>query len=147
MTVEAAESLILLTMDSVAHRQNCLREPVQDLPHELLVEALSILEGAGEDVLAISQWFADRGVKLPNPQVPEAKALARTSAQILSYLRQSDEPRTRTEIEANVRGKTACKRTALKNLCASGKVVESGEGCKGNLLRYELREQRITKPA
>ena len=145
MTVETAEALILVTMDSVAHRQNCLWDGVRDLPYELLVEALAILEGAGEDVLTIRQWFADRRVQLPAPQV--SVAVIRISEQILDYLGRSEEPQTREEIEANVKGKTVHKRTALKNLCASGRVVESEAGSKGNPLRYRTREQELQKLA
>lgn len=149
MTTESAEALILVTMDSVVHRQNCLWGAVRDLPCELLTEALTVLEA--EDVREARQWFADHGVQLPAPQVsPETGALVRISERILDYLGWSDEPRTRVEIEAHVEGRTAHKRTALKNLCASGRVVESGAGSKGDPLRYDLagaREQESQKPA
>jgi len=146
MTAETAEALILMAKHSTAHCKYCLRTRVRDLPRELLSEALSVLEP--EDVQDARRWFADYGVELPTLSVsPEDKAVIRISEQILDYLRRSEEPQTREEIETNVKGKTAHKRTALKNLCASGKVVESGEGCKGNLLRYELREQESRKPA
>lgn len=67
MTVETAEALILVTMDSVVHRQNCLWDAVRDLPCELLTEALAVLEADGEDVRDARQWFADHGVQLPAP--------------------------------------------------------------------------------
>ncbi len=88
------------------------------------------------------------GVQLPAPQVsPETEALIRISERILDYLGRSYEPRTRVKIEAHVEGRTAHKRTALKNLCATGRVVESGAGTKGDPLRYRTREQESLKPA
>jgi hypothetical protein len=135
MTAESAEALILLAMDSTAHRKNCLGDAVRDLPWELLIEALSVLEP--EDVQDARRWFADYRVELPTPQVlPETEALIRISERILDYLGRSDEPRTRVEIEAHVEGRTTLKRLAMKNLFALGKVVESGAGSKGNPFRY-----------
>jgi hypothetical protein len=149
MTAETAEALILMAKHSTAHCKYCLRTRVRDLPRELLSEALSVLEP--EDVQDARRWFADYGVELPTLSVsPEDKAVIRIREQILDYLRRSEEPQTREEIEANVKGKTAHKRTALKNLCASGRVVESGAGSKGDPLRYDLagiREQESQKPA
>jgi len=149
MTAESAEALILLAMDSTAHRKNCLGDEVQDVPRELLIEALSVLEP--EDVQDARRWFADYGVELPTlPVSPEDQAVIRISEQIFDYLRWSKEPRTRVEIEAHVEGKTARKRTALQSLCTTGKVVESGKGSKGNPLRYDLagrREQESQKRA
>jgi hypothetical protein len=57
---------------------------------------------------------------------------------IVAYLAGSDEPQTRVQIEAHVEGKTKHKRTALKALCATGRVSESGAGAKGDPLRYAL---------
>jgi len=148
MTAEKAEALVLLAMDSMIHHQNCLRDAVRDMPCELLSEALAVMEGAGENVLCVRQWFAKRGVQLPGPQV--SMTLARISGQILDYLGRSDEPQTRVEIEAHVRGKTAHKRMALKSLCTTRKVVESGAGSKGDPLRYDLartRGQESQKPS
>lgn len=151
MSGESAEALILVTMDSVAHRQNCLWGKARDLPWVLLAEALAVLEADGEDVREARQWFADHGVQLPAPQVsPESEALIRISERILGYLGRSNEPRTRVELEARVGGRTAHMRTALKNLCVSGRVVQSGAGSKGDPLRYDLfgrREQESQKPA
>jgi len=69
MSVETAEALILVTMDSVVHRQNCLSEAVLDteLPRDLLLEALTVLEadGSGADGQTTRRWFADHGVQLP----------------------------------------------------------------------------------
>ncbi len=140
MTTESAVALILVTMDSVLHNRNCLGGAVRDLPCELLTEALTVLEADGEDVREARQWLADHGVQLPVPQAsPETEALIRISEQILDYLGRSDEPRMRVEIEARVEGRTAHKRTALKNLCTIGKVVLSGAGSKGKPPRYGTR--------
>jgi hypothetical protein len=65
MTVETAEALVWTAIYSTEHFRHCLNSAVRDLPCELLSEALAILEGAGEDVPATPQWFADRGVELP----------------------------------------------------------------------------------
>jgi hypothetical protein len=146
MSVETAEALMLATMDSVVHRQNCLGGAVRDLPRELLIEALSVLEP--KDVQDARRWFADYGVELPTvPMSPEDRAVTRISEQILDYLRRSKEPRTRVEIEAHVKGKTVRKRSALKRLLAAGRVLESGAGSKGDPLRYRTREQESQKPA
>jgi hypothetical protein len=148
MSVETAEALILMAKHSTAHCKYCLRTRVRGLPQELLIEALSVLEP--EYVQDAHRWFADYGVELPTaPVVPDTEAVIRISAQILDYLRRSDEPQTRVEIESHVEGKTARKRTALKNLCTMGKVIESGKGSKGDPLRYDLagrREQESQKP-
>jgi hypothetical protein len=146
MTAESAEVLILLAMDSTAHRKNCLGDAVRDLPWELLIEALSVLES--EDVQDARRWFADYRVELPTlPVSPEDKAAIRISEQILDYVRRSKEPRTRQEIEANAKGKTVHKRSALKSLLATGRVVETGAGSKGDPLRYRIREQESQKPS
>ena len=149
MTVETAEALILVTMDSIAHRQNCLSETVLDteLPRELLLEALGVLEaeGRGADAQAIRQWFTSYGIHLP--ATPEAKALDRVSGKILAYLSQSDAAQTREAIEASIRGKTDHKRVALQNLCTNGKIVKTGAGCKGSPFLYDLRGKQSQKPA
>lgn len=137
MSVESAEAVILVMMDSVVHRQNCLWDGVRDLPRELLIEALAVLEADGEDVRDARQWFADHGVRLPGSS---GDAI---SVRILDYLGRSDQPRTRVEIEAYVKGKTVHKRSALKSLLATGRVVESGAGSKGNPIRYTM--SRLSK--
>ena len=67
----------------------------------------------------------------------EAEA-GRIGESIAAYLAGCDEPQTRIQIEAHVEGKTKHKRTALKALCAAGRVSESGAGAKGDPLRYTL---------
>ncbi len=67
----------------------------------------------------------------------EAEA-GRISEAIVAYLAGCGEPQTRVQIEAHVEGKTKHKRTALKALCATGRVSESGAGAKGDPLRYAL---------
>jgi hypothetical protein len=67
----------------------------------------------------------------------EAEA-ERIGEAIAAYLAGCHEPQTRVEIEARVEGKTKHKRTALKSLCAAGRVSESGAGAKGDPLRYAL---------
>jgi 5S rRNA maturation endonuclease (ribonuclease M5) len=62
----------------------------------------------------------------------------RISEAIAAHLAGCDEPQTRVQIEAHVEGKTKHKRTALKTLCAAGRVAESGAGTKGDPLRYTL---------
>jgi hypothetical protein len=57
---------------------------------------------------------------------------------IASYLSGCNEPQTRVQIEAQVEGRTQPKRTALKALCAAGRVAESGTGTRGDPLRYKL---------
>ncbi len=87
---------------------------------------------------------------------PETRALSlgvekseaeaeRIGQQILDYLKANDEPRTRVEVEVHVEGRTSYKRAALKRLCATGQVVESGAGSKGNPLRYSLASQGAEK--
>jgi len=146
MSAETAEALILMAKHSTAHCKYCLRTRVWDLPRELFIEALSVLEP--EHVEDARRWFADYGVELPTvPASPEDKAVIRISGHILDYLRRSKEPRTREEIEANTKGKTVHKRSALKSLLATRRVIESGAGTKGDPLRYRTREQESQKPA
>lgn len=81
-------------------------------------------------------FLAKHGIFMPLPAVqPE---IDRFSKQILDYLAEINESRTRVEIEDHVEGRTAQKRTALKNLCITGKVVKLGTGVKGDPLRYIL---------
>jgi putative DNA primase/helicase len=68
----------------------------------------------------------------------EAEA-GRLGEAIAFYLDLCNEPQTRVQIEAHVEGKTKHKRTALKALCSSGRVSESGAGAKGDPLRYTLK--------
>jgi hypothetical protein len=70
----------------------------------------------------------------------EAEALIRISERILGYLARSNEPRTRSEIEAHVEGRTVHKRAALKELRANGRVVQSGRGTKGDPFGYRPAE-------
>jgi putative DNA primase/helicase len=70
----------------------------------------------------------------------EAEA-GRISEAIGAYLAGCYEPQTRVQVEAHVEGKTKHKRTALKALCAAGRVSESGAGAKGDPLRYELNRR------
>jgi len=87
-----------------------------------------------------ARWFAEYGVELPTlPVSTEDRAVTRISEQMLDYLRRSKEQRTREEIEAHTKGKTVHKRSALKRLLATGRVVERGAGTKGNPLRYGTR--------
>jgi len=131
---------------STAHRKYCLVTRERDLPRELLIEALSLLEP--EDVKDARRWFADYGVELPTlPVSPEDKAVIGISGHTLDYLRRSKESRTREEIEANTKGKTVHKRSALKSLLATGAVLETGAGSKGDPLRYRTREQESQKPS
>jgi len=51
---------------------------------------------------------------------------------IVAYLTSCDDAQTRVQIETHVEGKTKHKRTALKALCAAGRVSESGAGAKGD---------------
>lgn len=146
MSVETAEALISMARHSTAHRKYCLMTRERDLPRDLLIEALRVLEP--KDVQDARRWFADYGVELPTlPVSPEDKAVTRISEQILDYLRRSKEPRTREEIEANAKGKTVHRRFALKSLLATGKVVATEAGSKGDPLRYRKREQESQTPA
>jgi len=67
----------------------------------------------------------------------EAEA-ERTSQAILVYLRASEEPRTREEIEAQVEGDTGPKRKALKLLVEQGKVGREGIGRRGDPFKYRF---------
>jgi hypothetical protein len=87
ISVETAAALILATIDSVEHRQSCLR--VQELPCELFAEALSVLGADGEDVREARQWFADHGVQLQ----PRASSW---------YVRRSNN-QVSEEVEAHIR--------------------------------------------
>lgn len=79
---------------------------------------------------------AERSLSL-GAERSEAEA-GRIGEAIATYLAGCDELQTRVQIEAHVEGKTKHKRAALKALCASGRVSESGAGAKGDPLRYTL---------
>jgi AAA domain-containing protein/Toprim domain-containing protein len=69
----------------------------------------------------------------------EAEA-ERMGEAIVTYLSGCGGPQTRVQIESHVEGKTKHKRTALKALCAVGRLSESGAGAKGDPLRYQLAQ-------
>ncbi len=52
---------------------------------------------------------------------------------ILEFLRGTDEPKTETEIDGAVEGKTGQKRMALRGLVTQGKISREGVGRKGDL--------------
>jgi hypothetical protein len=57
---------------------------------------------------------------------------------ILEFLRGTDEPKTETEIDGGVEGKTGQKRKALRALVTQGKVSREGVGRKGDPYRYRF---------
>jgi hypothetical protein len=67
----------------------------------------------------------------------EAEA-GRIAEAILEYLRASQEPRTREEIEAQVEGKTGPTRKALRLLVEQEKIVREGTGRRGDPFRYSF---------
>lgn len=103
---------------------------------EILGEELARMRAAGEPVEDVHAFLDKHGIHVPVEAVqPEVD---RTSKQILDYLAESSEQRTRMEIEHHVEGRTAHKRAALKHLCTTGKVVKAGAGFKGDPLYYGL---------
>jgi hypothetical protein len=122
------------------HWRSCLGRKEQeglDAGLEILSEEFARVKAAGERLEDLRAYLAEHGFRVSELPIPAE--YTRISAQILDYLGRSDESRTRVEIEAHVEGRTARKRTALKNLCTTGKVVLSGRGSKGNPLRYGTR--------
>jgi hypothetical protein len=67
----------------------------------------------------------------------EAEA-ERISHAILVYLRASEEPRTREEIEAQVEGKTGPARMALRLLVEGKQIVREGTGRRGDPFKYRF---------
>jgi hypothetical protein len=124
----------------LVHWRSCLGGKEQeslDSALEILSEELARVEAAGEQLKELRAYLAEHGLQVSELPIPaEATGI---SAQILDYLGTSDEPRTRVEVESHVKGRTAHKRAALKNLCITGKVMLSGAGSKGNTLRYGAR--------
>ena len=62
----------------------------------------------------------------------------RISQGILDYLRGSEEPRTREEIEAQVEGKTGPARKALRLLVEGNKIIREGTGRRGDPFKYRF---------
>jgi hypothetical protein len=118
------------------HRKVCVGKLDLKGELEILGEELARIKAAGEPLEGLHAFLAKHGIQVPvlavRPQID------RISKQILDYLAGSNEPRTRVEIEARVEGRTAHKRTALKNLCTTGKVVKGGAGFRGDPLHYSL---------
>ena len=118
------------------HRKVCVGKLDLGGELEVLGEELARMRAAGEPVEEMHTFLAKHGIHVPvlvvQPQVD------RVSKQILDYLAGSNEPCTRVEIEAHIKGRTTHKRTALKNLCTIGKVVRDGAGFKGDPLQYSL---------
>ncbi len=133
-TERLTERLWLLALGTF-HRKVCVG---LDLGGELeiLGEELARMRAVGEPMEEVHSFLAKHGIHVPvlvvQPQVD------RVSEQILDYLAGSNRPCTRVEIEAHVEGRTGQKRTALKTLCITGKVVRVGTGVKGNPLHYVL---------
>jgi putative DNA primase/helicase len=57
---------------------------------------------------------------------------------ILEYLKSANEPKTESEIEEAVEGKTGTKRKALRVLVGQGKITREGVGRKGNPFKYQF---------
>jgi len=60
------------------------------------------------------------------------------ASQILTALGESAEPLSEPEIEERVKGRTAQKRRALRQLVGAGTVVRLGTGRRGRPYRYKL---------
>lgn len=83
----------------------------------------------------------------------EAEA-ARIAEAILQYLRASQEPRTREQIEAYIEGKAGPMRKALRCLVEDGKICREGSGTRGDAFLFSCsphisgtREQETEKGA
>lgn len=72
--------------------------------------------------------------------------LASLQQAILALLREKRAPQTEHDIEAGVEGRTAAKREALRKLVATGEVVRTGTGRKGDAFRYSLPDSRSLVP-
>jgi AAA domain len=57
---------------------------------------------------------------------------------ILEYLKNANEPKTESEIEESVEGKTGIKRKALRELVGQGQIMREGVGRKGNPFKYQF---------
>ena len=57
---------------------------------------------------------------------------------ILEYLKSTNEPKTESEIENAVEGKTGIKRKALRALVVQGKITREGVGRRGDPFRYQF---------
>jgi hypothetical protein len=118
------------------HRKVCVGKLHLKGELEIFGEEFARIRAAGEPLEKLNVFLDKHGIHVPvNAMQPEVD---RTSKRILDYLAESNEPRTRVEIEDHVEGRTAHKRTALKNLCTTGKVVKVGAGVKGDPLHYAL---------
>jgi hypothetical protein len=118
------------------HRKVCVGKLDLKGELEILGEELARVRAAGEPLEELDAFLDKHGIRVPvKAMQPEVDP---TCKQILDYLAETNEPRTRVEIEDHVEGRTAHKRTALKNLCTTGKVVKAGTGVKGNPLHYGL---------
>ena len=138
--IDRLNDRVCLIAFGLVHWRSCLGGKKQedlDAALEILSEESARVEAVGEPLEDLRAYLAKHGLRMSERTIPSEAA--RISTQILDYLDRSDEPQTRVELEAHVRGRTAHKRTALKNLCTTGKVVLSGAGSKGNPLRYGTR--------
>ncbi len=111
------------------HRKVCVGTLDIERELEILGEELARV-AVGEPLEDLHAFLAKYGIYVPVKVVrPEVD---RTSKRILDYLAESNEPRTRVEIEDHVEGRTAHKRAALKNLYTTGIVVKRGAGWSGH---------------
>jgi hypothetical protein len=92
----------------------------------------------GEDLPETTLQF-DANIRALSLGAIRADAEAsRLSEQILNYLQECKDPRSRPDIEDHVEGKTGHKRAALKNLCMTGQVLTTGTGSRGDPLFYRI---------
>jgi len=69
----------------------------------------------------------------------KAQADAQTIAEaILEYLKSTNEPKTESEIEDAVEGKTGIKRKALRALVGQEKLTREGVGRRGDPFKYQF---------
>jgi hypothetical protein len=91
---------------------------------EILGEELARMRAAGEPIEEVHAFLAKHGIHVS--ELVKQPQVDRVGKQILDYLAESNESRTRVEIEDHVEGRTGQKRTVLKNLCITGKVAKVG---------------------
>jgi hypothetical protein len=79
MKAETAISLIVVVMEALAHRKNCLGGVKKNLPMELLTAAFAKLEKSGRDTAGFREFLSNYGLYLP--QIDPAPYHRRTNNQ------------------------------------------------------------------
>jgi hypothetical protein len=102
------------------------------------MRTIQTVQRIGQDMPEIVlQFDTESRILSLGPQKAQADVQAIAEA-ILEYLKGTNEPKTESEIEAAVEGKTGIKRKALRAIVGQGKITREGVGRRGDPFKYQF---------